>query len=361
MALPNRSPMRYSPEVSKREERELNLPMLSYLPHLLGRSSNHAAICLFVTCSGLWAACSTVPEAHTDDESESQTAFHQLANLEVTSDRLYQSIADQADVVGFSHQLEVESDLISPFTPSEMERIAESFVRSLKVMLFDLAPEHFWEHHLAQYYASTLSAPEAKQLVEAYDHETLSPTSRVQELRWNFVTDRLPDLLPAVRARSHRFQVSHEAMIPALLPGDHVIAHSAAFQAEEPQRGDIIVYRYPDKQGTLFLQRVIGVPGDQIEIRNQVVSVNEDTLTEPYAQHTDSSSLSGNVRDNLGPVAVPPDTYFVLGDNREESLDSRFLGPISKEHIIGQAIYIYWSVDRNTRVPRWDRLNQPVH
>lgn len=334
--------------------------MLSYLSHPLGRSSNHVALCLLIAWSGLWAGCSTTSVAPADSTSESQAIFHQLASLEVTSDRLYQSIADQADVAGFSHQLEIESDLTSPFTPSEKERIAQSFVRSLKVMLFDLAPEQFWEHHLAQYYASMLSVPEAQRLVEGYDNEVLSPTSRMQELRWNFVTDRLPDLLPAVRAWSHRFQISHEAMVPALLPGDHVIAHRAAYHAAEPQRGEVVVYRYPDNNGTLFLHRVIGVPGDRIEVHNQVVSVNEEALTEPYVEHTDVSSMSGNVRDNLGPVTVPPDSYFVLGDNREESLDSRFLGPISKEHIVGQAMCIYWSVDPSSRTPRWDRLNQPV-
>jgi signal peptidase I len=334
--------------------------MLSYLSHPLGRSSNHVVLCLLIAWSGLWAGCSTTPVAPADSTSESQAVFHQLASLEVTSDRLYQSIADQADVAGFSHQLEIESDLTSPFTPSEKERIAQSFVRSLKVMLFDLAPEQFWEYHLAQYYASMLSVPEAQRLVEGYDNEVLSPTSRMQELRWNFVTDRLPDLLPAVRAWSHRFQISHEAMVPALLPGDHVIAHRAAYHAAEPQRGEVVVYRYPDNNGTLFLHRVIGVPGDRIEVHNQVVSVNEEALTEPYVEHTDVSSMSGNVRDNLGPVTVPPDSYFVLGDNREESLDSRFLGLISKEHILGQAMCIYWSVDLGSRTPRWDRLNQPV-
>jgi signal peptidase I len=318
------------------------------------------AICLLVTCSGLWTGCGTAPVAQSDRDSESQAVFHQLAGLEVASDRLYESIADQADVAGFSHQLEVESDLASPFTASEMERIAQSFARSLKVMLFDLAPAKFWEHHLAQYYASTLSTTEARRLVEGYGSEILIPTSRVQELRWNFVNDRLPDLLPMVRAQSHLFQISNEAMAPALLPGDHVIAHIAAYHAAEPQRGDVVVYRYPDENGTLFLHRVIGVPGDRIDVHNQVVSVNEEAVTEPYVQHTDRFSMAGNVRDNLGPVTVPPDTYFVLGDNREESLDSRFLGPISKEYILGQAVFIYWSVDPATRTPRWDRLNQPV-
>lgn len=298
--------------------------------------------------------------ASSDEESESPAAFHQLAGLDVTSDRLYQSIADQADVTGFSHQVEVESDLATPFTPSEMERIAQSFVHSLKVMLFDLAPEHFWESQLADYYASALSVTEARQLVEKYADEVLIPTSRVHELRYTFVTDRLPDLLPAVRARSRLVQITNESMVPALLPGDHVIAHRAAYHTTQPQRGEIIVYRYPDENGKLFIHRVIGVPGDRIAIRQQVVEVNEEALTEPSVLHTDGPGIAGDVRDNLGPLTVPPDTYFVLGDNREQSLDSRFLGPVGKEHILGQAVFIYWSVDPDTRTPRWDRLNQPV-
>lgn len=328
---------------------------------MFGSSSNRVAGCLLVTCSGLWSGCNPTPVIQSDRDRESETVFYQLAGLEVASDRLYESIADQADVVGFSHQLEVESDLAGPFTPSEMERIARSFVRSLKVMLFDLAPANFWEHQLAQYYASTLSATEARRLVRRYGSEVLNPTSRVQELRWNFVTNRLPDLLPVVRAQSYRFQISNEAMAPTLLPGDHVIVHKAAYHTAEPQRGDVVVYRYPDEKGTLFLHRVLAVPGDRIEVRDQAVSVNEEVVTEPYVQHTDRSSMAGNVRDNLAPVTVPPGVYFVLGDNREESLDSRFLGPVSKEHILGQVRFIYWSVDSSTRTPRWDRLNQPVH
>lgn len=328
--------------------------------HILGRSSNRVALCLLMTCHGLWTGCATAPVIHSDHDDHAQVAFDRLAHLEVESDRLYQSIANQADVTGFSHHLEAESDLANSFTPPEMERIAHSFVRSLKVMLFDLAPEHFWEQHLAQYYAATVSSEEARQLVEAYDREVLIPTSRVQELRWNFVADRLPELLPVVQARSLRFHITNEAMVPSLLPGDHVIAHRAAYHTAEPQRGDLIIYRYPDENGKLFLHRVIGLPDDRIEIRNQIVSVNEEPLTEYPAQHTDTSSMAGNVRDHLGPVTVPPDTYFVLGDNREESLDSRFLGTVGRELLLGKAVLIYWSVDPEARTPRWERLNQPL-
>lgn len=335
--------------------------MLSCMSRALSRVSYHVAGCLLVSSSGLLAGCDTIPVIQSDRDRESQTVFHQLAGLEVASDRLYEAIVDQADVVGFSHQLEVESDLVSPFTASEMERVARSFARSLKVMLFDLAPADFWEHHLAQYYAATLSPAEARRLVRRYGSEVLIPTSRVQELRWNFVTTRLADLLPVVRAQSYRFQISNEAMAPTLLPGDHVIVHKTAYHTAEPQHGDVVVYRHPGENGTRFLHRVIAVPGDRIEVRDQAVSVNEAVVTEPYVQHTDRSSMAGNVRDNLGPMTVPRDTYFVLGDNREESLDSRFLGPVGKEQILGQVLFIYWSVDPGTKTPRWDRLDQPVH
>jgi len=241
-----------------------------------------------------------------------------------------------------------------------MERIAQSFVSALKIMLFDLAPAHFWEHHLAQYYVSTLQADEAQMLVNGYEKELLMESFRLRELRLNFVNDRLRDLLPVARARSHLFEVSSAAMVPAFLPGDHVIVNQAAYHAGRPRRGDVVVFRYPDDAGQLFLHRVIGVPGDRIEIRDQVVSVNGQAVAEPYVQHTDTSIMVGNVRDHLGPVTVPPGSYFVMGDNRENSLDSRFLGSVSQEHILGRVVFIYWSVDATTKTPRWDRLNQRV-
>jgi signal peptidase I len=141
------------------------------------------------------------------------------------------------------------------------------------------------------------------------------------------------------------------------LPGDHVIVHQVAYQAADPQQGDVVVYRYPDEKGKRFLHRVIGLPGDQIAIRDQVVYVNGEVLSEPYTRHSDRSSMAGHVRDHLSPITVPPETYFLMGDNREESLDSRFLGPINKAHVLGRVLFIYWSVNPETQVPRWERLN----
>lgn len=294
-------------------------------------------------------------------DREPKNVFRQLAHLEVSSDRLYQAVMDQADVMGYSHQLELQSDLATPLLPTDFERIQRSFEGSLKVMLFDLAPPDFWEHHLAEYYAGTLSIDEAQTLVDEYESQVLYSLSQVQDLRRRFVTDRLPSLLPAVRARSQTFEISNAAMVPTFLPGDHVIVNRVAYHAAVPQRGDVVLYRYPNEEGKRFVHRVIGLPGDQIEIRTQMLSVNGEVLTEPYVQHTDQPLAPENVRDHVGPMIVPPDAYFVLGDNREESLDSRFLGPVSKAHILGQVVFIHWSTDPGTRSPRWERLNQPVH
>jgi signal peptidase I len=228
-------------------------------------------------------------------------------------------------------------------------------------MLFDLAPADFWEQHLAEHYAAILPIEEVQRLVDEYERQGLNTPSQVQVLRQSFVTDRFPNLLPVVRARSQTFEISNEAMIPTFLPGDHVIMNRIAYQASTPRRGDVVLYRYPDEEGKRLLHRVIGLPGDQIEIRAQALSVNGEPMTESYVQHTDQFLAFGNVRDHVGPLIVPPDTYYVLGDNREESLDSRFLGPISRAQILGQVVFIYWSVDYSLRSPRWDRLNQPVH
>ena len=317
-------------------------------------------LCLANVGLGTWAGCSETSLTVSHVDPEPFTVYQQLARLEVTSDRLFHVIAGQSDVAGYSRLLEAQSGLSTPLTFTQTDRIEQSFVHSLKVMLVDLAPTNFWEDHLAEYYGTKLPGAEAQGLLAGYDDESLSPSSRLQDLRESFVRDRLPELLPLVRARSTIYQIPSQSMEPTLLPGDHVIVHQVAYQAAEPQQGDVVVYRYPDENGKRFLHRVIGLPGDQIAIREQVVYVNGEALSEPYTRHSDRSSMAGHVRDHLPPITVPLETYFLMGDNREESLDSRFLGPISKEHLLGRVLFIYWSVDPDTHDPRWERLNQLV-
>ncbi len=309
---------------------------------------------------GLWTGCSETSLTVSHVDQEPFTIYQQLARLEVTSDRLFHVIAAQSDAAGYSRLLEAQSGLSTPLTVTQTDRIEQSFVHSLKVMLIDLAPTNFWEDHLTEYYATRLAGEDAQALLAAYEEESLSPWSKLQDLRESFVRDRLPELLPVVRARSRIYQIPNHAMAPTLLPGDHVIAYQVAYQAADPQQGDVVVYRYPDEQGKRFLHRVIGLPGDEIAIRNQVVYVNGEALSELYVRHSDRSSMAGNVRDHLSPITVPLETYFLMGDNREESLDSRFLGPINKEHLLGRVLFVYWSVDPDTHAPRWERLNQLV-
>jgi signal peptidase I len=128
-----------------------------------------------------------------------------------------------------------------------------------------------------------------------------------------------------------------------------------------PERGDIIVFMFPEDETKDFIKRVVGLPGDKVEIRHKKVYINDQPLTESYTQHVDHMVLPHQVqpRDNLGPLTVPSDSYFVMGDNRDQSLDSRFWGYVKREKIKGKAFLIYWSWDGRGDLAhwvRWDRI-----
>lgn len=132
-----------------------------------------------------------------------------------------------------------------------------------------------------------------------------------------------------------------------------------------PQRGDIIVFVTPEDETRDYIKRVIGLPGDKVEVRNKRVFINGQPLTEPYAQHVDPAVLPHHVspRDNLGPLTVPPDSYFVMGDNRDQSQDSRFWGFVRSEKIRGKAFIIYWFWDDRGDVRhwvRWERIGKVI-
>ncbi len=233
----------------------------------------------------------------------------------------------------------------------------QSFVQALHFILKDETTAKFVEIDLARHYAATVTRGDAHTLVEGYETGAIDASVRVMELA-DFAAQRLPDL---VREQWRAFKVPSQAMIPTLLPDDHFMIKTTAYQTVNPQRGDIIAFRYPEDEKKIFVKRVVGLPHERIEIRDKDVYVNGTRLTEPYVQHTDRSILAENPRDNLGPVTVPPDAYFVMGDNRESSLDSRFWGYVHKDKVLGKAMFIYWSVDNGTKIPRWDRLNSSLY
>ena len=144
------------------------------------------------------------------------------------------------------------------------------------------------------------------------------------------------------------YKVPASSMQPTLFVGDYFIVDKAFYGNKEPERKDIVVFRYPVDPKKEFIKRVIGLPGDKIEIQGRQVIVNDQPLEENYVftSHTASSPTKHNVRDHFGPLIVPDRKLFVLGDNRDHSLDSRFWGFVDISDLTGKALYIYWAKDR---------------
>ncbi len=122
----------------------------------------------------------------------------------------------------------------------------------------------------------------------------------------------------------------------------------------DPQRGDIIVFKYPRDPSEDYIKRIVGVPGDVIEVRNKQLYRNGEKVVESYIQHIDAGQ-GPPWRDNMRPVVVPAGKYFVMGDNRDGSADSREWGFVPRENIQGKAWIIYWSWKSFTEV-RWNRI-----
>jgi len=166
------------------------------------------------------------------------------------------------------------------------------------------------------------------------------------------------------------FKIPSGSMIPTLLVGDHILVWKIIYGVKipftdqyliefgDPQKGDIIVFKFPKDEEKDFIKRVMGVPGDTIELRDKKVLLNGKRLKEPYAIHQEPHIMPGEFqpRDNYGPIEVPPHSYFVMGDNRDHSLDSRFWGFVDRNKIKGRAFIIYFSWNGEDSWIRWDRL-----
>ncbi len=168
------------------------------------------------------------------------------------------------------------------------------------------------------------------------------------------------------------FKIPSGSMIPTLLIGDHILVTKFIYGTRipftdkkilifrEPRRGDIIVFKYPKDPSRDFIKRVIGVGGDVVEERDKKVYVNGKPLNEPYIQHTDNDTrpIGMDVRDNFGPVYVPKGKLFVMGDNRDQSYDSRYWGFVDLKAVKGKALIIYWSWDGKRHLPRLSRIGR---
>jgi signal peptidase I len=164
-------------------------------------------------------------------------------------------------------------------------------------------------------------------------------------------------------------------MKPTLQIGDHILVskfnygiklpflRTTLIPVGAPQRGDIVVFIYPEDRSKDFIKRLIGVPGDTIEIRNKKILLNGLPYNDKHGVYVDNFVIPGAVqpRDNFGPVTVPEGSLFVMGDNRDESYDSRFWGFVSKKDVLGKALIIYWSWNQEEHWIRWSRIGGILH
>ena len=168
------------------------------------------------------------------------------------------------------------------------------------------------------------------------------------------------------------FKIPSGSMKQTLQVGDHILVNKFVYgiklpymqkviiPVKKPRRGDIIVFKFPVEPEKDFIKRVVGVPGDIVEARDKKVYVNDQPLVESYAIKTDHQIYSKGVapRDNFGPITVPDNALFVMGDNRDHSHDSRFWGFVDMKKVRGKAFMIYWSWDKDRFGVRWNRIGQ---
>ena len=208
-------------------------------------------------------------------------------------------------------------------------------------------------------------------------HDKEHATGKKSRLRENVEAILLAILL-ALFIRTfivQAFKIPSGSMEDTLLVGDHILvskfmygirmpfSNQTIVPVKDPQRGDIVVFKFPGDPSVDYIKRVVGIPGDVVECRDKQVYVNGQHEENPFAVHKDAYTIRQKYppRDNFGPITVPPDNLFVMGDNRDNSNDSRFWGFVDFNKLRGKAFMIYWSWDSDDFGVRWRRLGDILH
>jgi len=179
------------------------------------------------------------------------------------------------------------------------------------------------------------------------------------------------------------FKIPSGSMEPTLLVGDHLLVSKFSYSihvpneipftsiqlfpdyhffSSVPERGNIVVFKFPLEPEKDYIKRVVGLPGETIQVIQQKVYINDKYLKEPYAYHSQPPSLlAANNRDDMPPLRIPEGHIFVMGDNRENSSDSRVWGVLDLKYLRGKAQWIYWSWDSTDTGVRTDRLGSSVY
>jgi signal peptidase I len=169
------------------------------------------------------------------------------------------------------------------------------------------------------------------------------------------------------------FKIPSGSMKPTLLVGDHILvnkfiygikmpfADKTLIPVNTPKRGDVIVFKYPRDTSKDYIKRVVGLPGDRIQVIDRKLLINGAAVDDPHAYYSLSGIMPDSFLRHFGPVVVPPDHLFVMGDNRDESSDSRVWGFVPLSYVRGEAFLIYWSWDQGHFGVRWNRLGDVVY
>jgi signal peptidase I len=166
------------------------------------------------------------------------------------------------------------------------------------------------------------------------------------------------------------FKIPSGSMLETIQLGDHILVNKFIYgikipfidktliQIKNPEHDDIVVFKPPHEPKKDYIKRVVGVPGDVLEIRKKKLFRNGKPITAPYVIYTDPMIYpkGTNPRDNMGPITVPENHLFFMGDNRDASLDSRYWGFVQFDKIKGKAFMIYWSWDKEDFGVRWGRI-----
>ncbi len=175
------------------------------------------------------------------------------------------------------------------------------------------------------------------------------------------------------------FKIPSGSMLPTLQIGDHLLVNKFIYGLKipfsgtllvpfkTPDHGDIIVFKYPEDRKIDYIKRVVAVPGDKIEIRDKKVYINGKAIKQDYAHFSDNNIIPKNLRDpriyktgpnkdNFKSLTIPEGKWFVMGDNRDNSYDSRFWGFVDRDDVLGKAMIIYWSWDLNAPLLSLDRF-----
>ncbi|MGA2150761.1 MAG: signal peptidase I [Geobacteraceae bacterium] len=170
------------------------------------------------------------------------------------------------------------------------------------------------------------------------------------------------------------FKIPSGSMEDTLAIGDHILVSKFIYgtkipfsdkrilKIRDPRRGDVIVFEYPEDPSKDFIKRVIGTPGDEVEVKEKKVYINGMPYENPHEVHKEKELIprEQNPRDNFGPVKVPENSYFVMGDNRDRSYDSRFWGFVKNPKIKGLAFIKYWSWDSARFRIRWGNIGRLI-